>query len=219
MPLYEAENHRLIDELTEIKAQHDEFIGIADDEVRKVTAERDEARSEVYVLKARLKEMERAIRTKEQKPEINIPNDFDDLEAWATLYVGHSVEVLPRALYAAKKSVFDNPPLAYQALLLLNEAYAPMRQSGSQIAKERWEGGLRQLGLECTRTQSSSRAGENPNDYFVDYYEKRMEIDWHLKGSNSRDPRYCFRLYFFWAEDQGKVVVASLPSHLDSRIT
>ena len=35
-----------------------------------------------------------------------------------------------------------------------------------------------------------------PSDYSVTYLGRKTEIDMHLKGSNSRDPRYCFRVYF-----------------------
>ena len=48
------------------------------------------------------------------------------------------------------------------------------------------------------------------------YDGRKTEIDMHLKGGNSRDPRYCFRLYFFWCDEKKRVVVASLPSHLEA---
>jgi hypothetical protein len=113
--------------------------------------------------------------------------------------------------------VFDDPALAYQVLLLMRAAYVPMRRGGSLVLRERWESGLRQLGVECSPT--GGRAGEFPSDYFVTYRGWKTEIDMHLKGSNSRDPRYCFRVYFFWSDESKRVVVAWLPSHLESRIT
>jgi hypothetical protein len=94
-----------------------------------------------------------------------------------------------------------------------------MRRSGLLVARERWESGLRQLGLECTPAQSASRAREFASDYFVKYLERRIKIDMHLKGGNSRDPRYCFRIYFFWSDENQRVVVAWLPSYLENRIT
>jgi len=217
--LYESENQRLLDELADAKAESDELVAIADEERRLAVADRDEVRGELYALRIRLAEMERAIRVREQRPDVEIPESFDQLEAWSALYLSETIELLPRALNAAKKSIFDNPPLAYQALLLLHEAYVPMRRSSSQVTKERWDSGLRQLGLEHSPTHSSTRAGENASDYFVTYKGRRREIDMHLKGSSSRDPRYCFRLYFFWDDENRRVVVASLPSHLDTRIS
>lgn len=219
VPLLEAETARLVEELRDAKAEQAELLKVADDELRRVTAERDEARAEVQALRERLVEAERAARLRERTPEIEIPDSFDGLGDWAARHLGGTVELLPRALSAAKKSAFDNPALAYQALLLLHDAYVPMRRTGGLVTKERWENGLRRLGLDCTATHAGARAGENPNDYFVTYGGRKVAIDMHLKGSSSRDPRYCFRLYFFWNEEKARVVVASLPSHLGTRLS
>ena len=194
-------------------------MALADEGLGQAERDRDEARAEVYTLRSRLAEVTAALRAREQVSAVPIPDTLDDLPAWACVYMKDCVELLPRAFAAAKKSLYENPALAYEALLLLRDSYVPMRRSGAPGGKERWESGLRQLGLECSRTHSGTRAGENPDDYFVTHGGRRREVDMHLKGSNSRDPRYCFRLYFFWCEEQGRVVVASLPSHLDTRVT
>jgi hypothetical protein len=217
--LYEAELDRLDEELKDAKAVSAELIALADEERKAAIAERDQARSELYTLRARLEEMEKSRRRREQEPDIEIPETFDGLAGWSELYIADTIDVLPRAVNAAKKSLFDDPPLAYRALLLMHETYVPMRRSGSQTLKERWESGLQRLGLDCSPAHSSGRAGENPDDYFVKYGGRRREIDMHLKGGNSRDPRYCFRLYFFWDDESKRAVVASLPSHLDNRLT
>ena len=219
LALYEAENTRLLQELDDVNAEHAEFLSLADAELKGVATERDEARTEIHALRARLTEMINALQAREQQPVIPIPDNFDDLADWANQYLGNGVELLPRAVNAAKKSVFDDPSLAYQALLLMRNTYVPMRRDGSPGLKERWETGLRQLGLECTATHAGARAGEFPSEYFVTYDGRRTEIDMHMKGSNSRDPRYCFRLYFFWCDEKKRAVVASLPSHLESRLT
>lgn len=45
-------------------------------------------------------------------------------------------------------------------------------------------------------------------------------VDWHIKrGANTRDPRRCLRIYYFWDESTGKVVVASMPAHRRSSLT
>ncbi|HUB45967.1 MAG TPA: hypothetical protein VMB73_13355 [Acetobacteraceae bacterium] len=219
LALYEAENARLLQDLEDVKAEQAELLAVADADLKTATAERDEARAEIHVLRARLTEMMNALQTRDQQSVIPIPDNFDELGDWADQYLGNGVELLPRAINAAKKSVFDDPPLAYQALLLMRNVYVPMRRDSSLGMKERWDSGLRQLGLDCTPTHAGPRAGEFASDYFVMYDGHRTEIDMHLKGSNSRDPRYCFRVYFFWCDEKMRLVVASLPSHLDSRLT
>ena len=54
---------------------------------------------------------------------------------------------------------------------------------------------------------------------FVEFGGRRCELDRHLKGRNSRDPRLGFRLYFFWDDDTEQVVVGWLPNHLETRAT
>lgn len=45
-------------------------------------------------------------------------------------------------------------------------------------------------------------------------------VDWHIKvGGNTRDPRRCLRIYYFWDEDRRQVVVASMPGHRRSAMS
>ncbi len=218
LALYEAEVTRLMEQINEEKAYHVELLSMAAEDLRTVTAERDAARAEVDALRIRLDEMAKALGRRDEQPDVTIPDGLEGLRDWAQSHLGHDVEVLPRALNAAKKSLFDDPSLAYRALLLLRDAYVPLRR-GDRSAKERWEAGLRRLGLHWAPVFSGPRAGEHASDYRVTYQGREVEIDMHLKGGNSRDPRYCFRLYFFWSEESRRVVVAWLPSHLPTRIS
>ena len=48
----------------------------------------------------------------------------------------------------------------------------------------------------------------------------RHRVEWHIKrGANTRDPRRCLRVYYFWDEETGQVVVASMPAHRRSAVT
>ena len=43
---------------------------------------------------------------------------------------------------------------------------------------------------------------------------RRHRVEWHIKrGANTRDPRRCLRIYYFWDEETRRVVVASMPAH------
>ena len=43
---------------------------------------------------------------------------------------------------------------------------------------------------------------------------RRHRVEWHIKrGANTRDPRRCLRIYYFWDEEARQVVVASMPAH------
>lgn len=49
---------------------------------------------------------------------------------------------------------------------------------------------------------------------------RRHKVDWHIKrGANTRDPRRCLRIYYFWDDHTEQVVVASLPAHRRNALT
>lgn len=50
--------------------------------------------------------------------------------------------------------------------------------------------------------------------------DRRRRVEWHVKcGANTRDPRRCLRIYYFWDEETRRVVVASMPAHRRSAAT
>ena len=49
---------------------------------------------------------------------------------------------------------------------------------------------------------------------------RRHRVEWHIKrGANTRDPRRCLRIYYFWDEKTRQVVVASMPAHRRTGVT
>ena len=45
-------------------------------------------------------------------------------------------------------------------------------------------------------------------------------VEWHIKrGANTRDPRRCLRIYYFWDERSRQVVIVSMPAHRRSALT
>ncbi len=39
-------------------------------------------------------------------------------------------------------------------------------------------------------------------------------VDWQLKnGGNTREPRRCLRIYYFWDEATQQIVIAYMPAH------
>lgn len=214
LPLYEADNKRLMEELSE----YEDMLAIAEHNLTEARKEREEAEREIASLRAQLDHLHGALRAPAHLPDIAIPSDFEELSDWSRSCLGEEVVVLKRAVRGARKSSHANPALSYRALLLLKEAYVPMKR-GVETARQRWEAGLRQLGLELARTFSGAGAGEFGDEYFVDWEGRRRDLEWHLKGSNSRDPRRCFRMYFFWCDTTSRVVVGAFPNHLTNNLT
>lgn len=214
-----AENERLSRALEEQKAEHAELLELAEDEERRLRAEHAETLAQVANLRHRVAALEAALRGQRQERDTPIPESLEEIGAWAAEHLGGAVLLLPRAVNAAKKSPFEDVPLAYRTLLALRDKYVPMRRDGGPKPVAEWEAAMRELGLELSRSFKGTRAGQFGNEYFVKWKGRTEELDMHLKGSSSRDPRYGFRCYFFWDEGSRKVVVGWLPGHLTTDAT
>lgn len=214
-----AENEKLSRELEDQKAEHKELLAMAENDIQRLQAERDEACAEVVNLRHRIATLEGALRNQRHEEEIPIPESLSQIGEWAQKYLGDGVRLLPRAISAAKKSPFEDVGFVYRVLLFLRDRYVPMRRLSTPMAKNDCDKALRELGLELTPSFSGPGAGQFGDEYKVKWNEKVRMLDSHLKGSNSRDPRYGFRLYFFWDEDLKAVVVGSLPGHLTTSVS
>ena len=198
----------------------------ADDVIRGIEKDRDDAisleketRFENQRLKSRIEYLESGGKIESmRRNEIALPESFDDLDKWAENHLSGSVRLLPRAVKAAKKSRFKDINLAYRALLILRDYYVPMRLKEGKTVEE-YKQVLGREGLEDTKAFAGTRSGEFGDAYFVQYGGRKRELERHLKGKNARDPRYSFRLYFFWDDQNGEVVVGWLPTHLPTRIS
>src|SRR5690606_819733 len=122
-------------------------------------------------------------------------------EKWCQENLSGSVLLHNRAFQALKKSEYEDVAFIYKVLLLLRDYYVPMRRNGGDVLMKRYNEELKSLGLEETKTMAKNRAGEEGDTYKIKYGGKLCLLDKHLKAGNSREPRYCFRLYFFWDED------------------
>lgn len=178
-----------------------------------------EANDRIENLKSRIQFLE----SMQPKGKIPIPDNFNDLDVWAQNHLAGKVQVHNRAIRAAqnaeKECGPDNIRLAYETLLILRDYYVPMRMKGGQKRKKEYQKKRQDKGLEDTPTSSGSRAGEQGDTYFLKFAGRQRKLDRHLKKGTRRDPRNCFRLYFFWDPATQQVVVGSFPKHLKTRAT
>ena len=217
----DAELLRLAEEeLSNFKKLADDYFKLSIDE----EAEKKQAEHELGRLQASYHALQSRVDTLQKQcdrggQETEIPDNLDDLESWADRHLAGSVELHSRALRGAKNSKYKNVSLIYNALLLLRDYYVPMRRGeGGEDLKKAFQDRCRTLGIKVSATITDNRAGEQGNIYYVKWGPQQRMLDRHLKKGNSRDPRHCFRLYFFWDQETTRqVVVGSLPSHLTTR--
>lgn len=213
--LYEQDNEQLRSELKEQKEQYDGLLTTADVEreaaVNAANAAKAQALDRLHrirILESRLSQVAAPLNTP-------IPETLDNFEEWCGEYLVGAVEIANRAYQGIRKSEFHDPGFIYQALLVLRDHYVPMRVDATLGRREAYAQALEQLQLEESATGDGVKYAADL--YSVQYGGMRRPLDRHLKGSDSRDRRFGFRLYFFWDEDEQVVVVGWLPSHLDNR--
>lgn len=212
--LAEEEIEQLKNDLKTQRQESGELLEVAE-------AEREGADAEVQRLQGTLHHLQQRLQSLEtaggQVADTAIPDDLADLEQWAAAHLAGAVELHNRALRGAKASEYEDVSVIYQALLLLRDYYVPMRRQGGAELKLAFEQRCQELGIEEQQSFAGNRAGEQGDTYFIRMGQRRVELDRHLKKGNSREPRHCFRLYFFWDDMTSQVVVGWLPSHLATR--
>ena len=127
----------------------------------------------------------------------------------------------PRALQGIKKTVYNNPPLVYNALLHLANQYRDMRLG--LIQQEDYFKSRDALQLRDGGSIDEDHAGEYGSTYYVQYpigSSVNRFLESHLRcGGNTRDPERCLAIYFFWDDESQQVVIGWLPSHLENKMT
>ena len=218
LALYEQDNEQLRKELREQKEIHDGILAAADAERTAAVDAADLARSQARERAHRIRALERLLaKGAATSNEVPLPTTLDGFEEWCKEHLSGSVELVGRAHQGVRKSDFHDPSFIYRSLLVLRDFYVPMRVEGTMERRDAYLAALAELQLEDSLTGDGIKYAEEL--YSVQYGGSRRLLDRHLKGSNSRDRRYGFRLYFFWDEDGQVVVVGWLPSHLQNRLT
>jgi hypothetical protein len=195
--------------------------------VEQYERDRDQAMNEVEQIRAvnaslrhRLRLFEEREKDKSQhKVSIPIPRSLDEFDTWCREHLAGTVDIHNRAKQGLKNSQLEDVELIYKSLVLLRDFYCPMRRDGGIERLQAFRNACSELGLSEEPSFSGDKWGEQGKEYLVRYSGRDRLLERHLKKGNSKDKRFCFRLYFFWDDETEQVVVGWLPSHLDTRIT
>jgi len=97
---------------------------------------------------------------------IEIPRDYEDLPDWVRRNLTGRLILHPRAMKAVRDACYENVELVYRSLLLLANEYRNMKL-GYASAKETFDRQVDILKVECSRSISPERAGEQGDTYLV----------------------------------------------------
>ncbi|PZN12536.1 MAG: hypothetical protein DIU63_15940, partial [Proteobacteria bacterium] len=107
-----------------------------------------------------------------------------------------------------KSADFDDPQTAARCLLWLANEYRDSRMNGAA-------GDLRKPIADGIHNE---RCGADSFDFA--WNGRQVPVEWHIKnGGNTRDPRRCLRIYYFWDEETQVVVIATMPAHVRTGAT
>lgn len=188
-----------LDSLRELVAEQSDTLRILRSEVRRLQAER--ASSPL---------------AQGELPAPAIPDSLRELAAWAAEHE-NDITILPRALSAARKARFEDIGAVYQALEILAGPYREMRMGLRN--KSEVDGLLAAGGFRLSGSTGACVAGEQGDQYFVRWQGRRQFLGMHLAKGGGRDERYCLRIYFFWDDALERVIVGSLPHHLENSLS
>lgn len=180
----------------------------------------DEAHNIQFRLNNRIAYLEsRLIQAGDTKAvEIPIPDTYDKLSEWVEEYFSGKIKMMSRAKHSLKDAQFSDVGLVYKSLKLLGTEYYQMRHG--LISRADFKDACDKLGVTESSSISDVSAGEVKEKYTIIYRGKPQKIDRHIKNNTSaRDPLKVMRIYFFWDDDDEKVVICSLPQHLPNRMS
>lgn len=203
------------------KAQElDQLLDVADHDIEAAREENEALRAQNANLLFGLKRLQQG------QTETAVPDTYDALPSWVDEQFADRMLLLTRAKRSLKSAVFNDPKLVFSCLQMLAREYWELRtatQESYNAAKRAYEKRREELGVTEAASIASSRLGEVREQYTVNYtigQSSRQVLDRHLRGgADTKDDRYCLRIYFLWDEARNVVVVGHLPSHLDTRAT
>lgn len=134
---------------------------------------------------------------------IELPKSWSEFASWADVNFAGRVVLSPLARRQVRSPEFEDIALAGRCLLWLAKSCRDRRMKGGEgtLRDETVEDGIR-----------NAHCGSDQFD--LDWQGQRQTADWHIKnGGNTRDPRRCLRIYYFWHEQTQQIVIAEMPAH------
>lgn len=215
-----AVKNQLKDE-SALRALFEEENSALEQELRSVRQERDELREQADKLKSANHHLRSRIGQPVEESlavaEPQFPDDWDDLEEWCERNVEPFVHVSSKAVKAARDSAYENISFAYQVLYFLAKFYAPYRRN--ELSVDVFEQERSKLNIIVNPVGRGAEEKRTKHLYSTMFQGKPLSLDMHVKGSDDKNPKYGFRVYFHWHEEEQCVVVGSFPTHLRNSLT
>ena len=145
---------------------------------------------------------------------------YDDLEDWAEEVLGPHIYIHNKALRDCSKN--GHPDMLGRiadTLIAIRDYWIPFRLEGGLDKKENAEKALAALGVEDQSCFTRRDKAAERQEYSVrDGGITRILYD-HFKYGNSWQNSEQFRIYYSWDEDERRLIIGKMPSHLPNDIS
>lgn len=213
------------EQLEQLQKQSDENLSLAESYYQDCESLREECEQQrqlIGQLKAQVTTLQYSLEdaTGESTDQsVPVDGNYADIGEWITKYYPGRLKLLSRAARSLKTACYENPSLVYECLKLLATHYYDYHMG--IISYERFMTICKTIdpGLEERGAITDVAAGMQGDEYYVQYQGKKRKLERHLAKGNSKDRRYCLRIYFFWDDQDQIIVIGDLPHHLDTVAT
>lgn len=206
LPVAQTQIKALKEDLQHAKSEAEQWFSEYETAEQQVSTLQQQLRASQH----RIQQLLDQIKARGDSPDagIKMPQGWDDFADWCDEALSGRVVLTSRARREVKSPEFDDPQAAARCLLWLANEYRDSRINGAS-------GDLRkpiEEGIHNDRCGADS--------FEIDWDGRRHAVEWHIKnGGNTRDPRRCLRIYYFWDEASQQVIVASMPAHIRTDAT
>jgi len=140
---------------------------------------------------------------------LDYPDRWDAIPAWVERHFGGRVVLAATARRNVGRAVYHRPRVAAAALhWLADVARERLLHGGGDVSDG-------QPVLPGVRAERSGVFGIPESVVDGEVYRGTRKI----RGGNSRDPRYCLRIYWTWDPQRERIVVVDMPFHTRNRMT
>jgi len=146
--------------------------------------------------------------------------DLSNFRAWATANLSPRIWISDKAIKETERNgQYRTPEEIGDALYALDEVYAPMRCEAQTELKTTWDERSTALGISVTPCFKREGDLKRHPEYSVSYRGGKHWCHLHLKRGGGTDPKGMFRIYFLIDEDEQRILIGHMPSHLDNNMT
>ena len=193
-------NSTLEKQVEEAERYQEEFSNLHDEAKERAEV----AETQVRSLSFRIQQLLGQLKSEDRVPDANIelPENWETFVDWCDHLAGRVI-LTPQARKTLRSAEVENVALAARCLLWLANGLRDLKT-------EAGDGTLRDYTIEA----GVMNAHCGSDEFDIEWQGKKYQVDWHIKcGGNTRDPKRCLRIYYFWDDSSQQAVIAHMPAH------